>query len=265
MGKRFKKTFSAKLMVLLIFVIFMPMAILSTFISYKLYHTAMQNDARMNQSSLDSISSSLKVYFDGFTHITDSIFISESLQNLLLSKPSTPYERLLSDRNYDETIQNITINNYDIESIYLMAENGAEYFSGGNRYITDIRKKCKELSDIKSYDFPLQTGFSTSSYLTGNVPVYITVIMQPVFNLDTREYLGMAVLQFHANILNKLLDYNADTTFITDPSQNIIYDSSNKNLNLTLKDLFPDGLEHPVQYQNETMLPTYMLLENGAI
>lgn len=103
MGKRFKKTFSAKLMVLLIFVIFMPMAILSTFISYKLYHTAMQNDARMNQSSLDSISSSLKVYFDGFTHITDSIFISESLQNLLLSKPSTPYERLLSDRNYDET------------------------------------------------------------------------------------------------------------------------------------------------------------------
>lgn len=224
----------------------------------------MQNDARMNQSSLDSISSSLKVYFDGFTHITDSIFISESLQNLLLSKPSTPYERLLSDRNYDETIQNITINNYDIESIYLMAENGAEYFSGGNRYITDIRKKCKELSDIKSYDFPLQTGFSTSSYLTGNVPVYITVIMQPVFNLDTREYLGMAVLQFHANILNKLLDYNADTTFITDPSQNIIYDSSNKNLNLTLKDLFPDGLEQPVQYQNETMLPTYMLLENGC-
>lgn len=161
-------------------------------------------------------------------------------------------------------IQNITINNYDIESIYLMAENGAEYFSGGNRYITDIRKKCKELSDIKSYDFPLQTGFSTSSYLTGNVPVYITVIMQPVFNLDTREYLGMAVLQFHANILNKLLDYNADTTFITDPSQNIIYDSSNKNLNLTLKDLFPDGLEQPVQYQNETMLPTYMLLENGC-
>lgn len=264
MGKRIKKTFSAKLMVLLIFVIFMPMAILSTYISYKLYHTAVQNDARMNQSSLEYISSSLKVYFNGFTHITDSIFISESLQNLLHTKPSTPYEKLLADRKYDETIQNITINNYDIESVYLMAADGAEYFSGGNRYITDIRKKCKELSDIKNYDFPLQTGFSTSSYLTGNVPVYITVIMQPVFNLETREYLGMAVLQFHANILNKLLDYNTDTTFITDASQNIIYDSSDKNLNHTLKDLFPGGLEQPVEYQNETMLPTYMLLENGC-
>lgn len=52
MGKRMKRTFSAKLIVLLIFVIFMPMAILSTYISYKLYHTAVQNDARMNQSSL---------------------------------------------------------------------------------------------------------------------------------------------------------------------------------------------------------------------
>lgn len=259
-----KRTFSAKLIVLLIFVIFMPMAILSTYISYKLYHTAVQNDARMNQSSLESISSSLNVYFNGFTHITDSVFVSDSLQNLLLTKPTTPYEKLLADRNYDETIQNITINNYDIESVYLMAADGAEYFSGGNRYIADIRKKCEELSDMKSYDFPLQTGFSTSSYLTGKVPVYITVIMQPVFNLDTREYLGMAVLQFHANILDKLLDYNTDTTFITDPSQNIIYDSSDQNLNHTLNDLFPNGLEQPVLYENETMLPTYMLLDNGC-
>lgn len=264
MGKRMKRTFSAKLIVLLIFVIFMPMAILSTYISYKLYHTAVQNDARMNQSSLESISSSLNVYFNGFTHITDSVFVSDSLQNLLLTKPTTPYEKLLADRNYDETIQNITINNYDIESVYLMATDGAEYFSGGNRYIADIRKKCEELSDMKSYDFPLQTGFSTSSYLTGNVHVYITVIMQPVFNLDTREYLGMAVLQFHANILDKLLDYNTDTTFITDPSQNIIYDSSDQNLNHTLNDLFPNGLEQPVLYENETMLPTYMLLDNGC-
>ena len=264
MLKHYKKTFSAKLMMLLIFVIFMPMAILSTYISVKLYHAAVQNDTLMNQSNLESIASNFKVYFDDFTQITDSIFISESLQQLLSSKPVTPYERLLADRIYADTIQNITINSYDIESVYLMAADDTEYFSSGNRYISEIRKKCKEYSNIKDYDFPLLTGFSTTSYLTGNVPVYITVIIQPLFNLDTREYLGMVVLQFHSNIFNKLLDYNTDATFIADKGEKIIYDSNGGHLDGSLIDLFPEGLEEPVQYDNKTMLPTYLMLENGC-
>ena len=111
---KLRNTFSTKLILLLIFVIFMPMAILSTYISVRLYHMAVQNDFTMNQSNLESMSSNLNAYFKGFTHVTDSIFVSESLQNLLLNKPETPYEKLLADRSYAKTMGNITVNTYDI-------------------------------------------------------------------------------------------------------------------------------------------------------
>lgn len=260
--KHLRNTFSAKLILLLIFVIFMPMAILSTFISVKLYRSAVQNDSTMNQSNLESMSSNLNAYFKGFTHVTDSIFISETLQGLLYHKPETPYESLMADRLYTDTMRDITVNTYDIENIYLIAADGTDYFYNGNRYLSDIRMKCEEFSDIKSYDFPLLTGFSTNSYLTGNTPVYIAVIMQPLFNLDTREYLGMAVLQFHSNIFNKLLDYNTDTTMITDENKKIIYHSEGNYLNQSADTLFPDGLDGPVQYEDKNMLPSSISLEN---
>ncbi len=261
--KRLKNTFSAKLILLLIFVIFMPMAILSTFISVKLYRLAVQNDSTMNQSNLESMSSNLNAYFKGFTHVTDSIFISETLQDLLSQRPETPYEHLRADRLYAATMGDITVNTYDIENIYLIADDGTDYFYNGNRYLSDIKKKCEELSDIKSYDFPLLTGFCTNSYLTGNAPVYIAVIMQPLFNLNTREYLGMAVVQFHSNIFNKLLDYNTDTTMITDEKKKIIYNSAGTYLNQSSDALFPDGLAGPVQFENMTVLPSSITLENG--
>lgn len=261
--KHLKNTFSAKLILLLIFVIFMPMAILSTYISIRLYRTAVANDSTMNQSNLESISSNLSTYFSSFTHITDSIFISKNLQNLLLNKPDTPYEQLMAGRLYSDTMSTITINTYDIENIYLIATDGTDYFYNGNRYLADIHKKCEELSDVTSYDFPLLTGFCANSYLTGNVPTYITVIMQPVYNLETREYLGMAVLQFHSNIFNKLLDYNTDTTILTDAGNRIIYNSIGKNIDESSDSLFPDGLNHPVLYEDKKMLPTSIRLDNG--
>lgn len=260
---KLKNTFSTKLILLLIFVIFMPMAILSTYISVRMYHTAVQNDSTMNQSNLKSMSSNLSAYFKGFTHVTDSIFVSESLQQLLLNTPETPYERLLADRSYSNTMHDITVNTYDIENIYLIGANGIDYFYNGNRYLTDIQKKCRELNDITEYDFPLLTGFCTNSYLTGNTPVYVSIIMQPLFNLETREYLGMAVIQFHSYVFNKLLDYNTDTTLITDSHQRIIYNSDGKYLNKHAKSLFPDGLDKPVLYEEKTMLPTFIELENG--
>lgn len=260
---KLRNTFSTKLILLLIFVIFMPMAILSTYISVRLYHMAVQNDFTMNQSNLESMSSNLNAYFKGFTHVTDSIFVSESLQNLLLNKPETPYEKLLADRSYAKTMGNITVNTYDIENIYLLAADGTDYFYNGNRYLSDIHRKCEEFNDITDYEFPLLTGFCTNSYLTGNTPVYITVIMQPLFNLETREYLGMAVLQFHSNVFNKLLDYNVDTTMIADNYKQIIYNSDGTYLDDSLDSLFPDGIEKPVLYGNKTMLPTFIQLENG--
>lgn len=261
--KHLKNTFSTKLMLLLIFVIIMPMAILSTYISFKLYRTAVLNDKTMNQGNLESISSNLGSFFDGFTHITDSIFISERIQELLLRTPTTPYEKLLADRSYSETMRSITVNTYDIENIYLISADGTEYFYNGNRYIADILKKCGELTNINAHDFPLLTGFCTNSYLTGNTPVYIAVILQPLFNLDTREYLGMAVLQFHSNVFSKLLDYNTENTFLADTENNIIYDSSDRYLEQTTDSLFPVGLNKPFQFEGNTMLPTSIQLDNG--
>lgn len=262
--KNLKNTFSAKLTLLLIFVIFMPMAILSTYISIRIYRTALKNDTAANQNNLESIASNIDSYFKGFTHITDAIFVSEELQELLLSPPASPYERLLADRRYNVIMRNITVNNYDIENIYLLAADGTEYFYNGNRYLPDIREECEEYFNTKAYDFPLLGGFCANNYRTGNIPVYIPVIVQPLYNLETREYLGLVVVQFYSNTFSKLLDYNNSHTFLSDTDGNIIYDSSGNHLGNNIGEVFPQGLAKPFLYEGTMMLPTSIYLKNGC-
>lgn len=263
MLKQFKFTFSIKLIFLLICVIFMPMAIISSYFSIRLYRTAIENDKIANRSSLESIENSLKVYFDGFTHITDSMFVSDGLQELLLNPPQTPYEKLLADRKYQKIITDVTVNNYDIENVYLIGADGTEFSSNGSRYFTDIREICSQLNPDEDRDFPYVSGFYSDNSMTGNPPAYLVIIMQPLFALNTHEYIGTVTLQFHPYVLSKLLDYNTDITILADESKRIIYDSDGQYLNEPLNTIFPSGLDHTVSYNGEILLPAYTELENG--
>lgn len=263
MRKQLRFTFSVKLILLLICVIFMPMAILSSFFSFHLYQTALANDNAASQSSLESITNSLKVYFNGFTHITDSMFVSDELQDLLLIPPQTPYEKLLADRKYQKIIADITVNNYDIENVYLIGADGTTFYSNGNRYLTNIRSMCSKINPEEDRNFPYISGFYSDNPMTGNPPAYLTVIMQPLFAFDTHEYIGTITLQFHPYILSKLLDYNTDITMLTDSSAQIIYDSEGKHLNESLYTLFPSGLEGTVEYNGKKLLPAHAKLKNG--
>lgn len=264
MIKHLKKSFAAKLMILFIIVICMPMLILSIYMSVSLFHTARENDRIMNQSNLASIVNRLNTYFNGFTYITDSLFVSDTIQELLHNTPDSTYGRLLADRQYSQAIQDITLNNYDIESIYLFSVDGTQYYSPGNRYLENVKRQYEQYAKNQAFNYPLISGFHVNNYLTGNLPAYVILIAQPIYDLKTREFMGIAMIQFYPATLEKLLNYNTDITMITDEYDRVVYDSSRCYLGQPLSTVFPEGMEKPIAIDGQTYIPAFLRTENNS-
>lgn len=227
-----KRNFTYKLSLLFILVICLPMTVLSFFTVTSMRKVMNNNSQQLNKSNLESMANNLNVYFDKYKQLTDALFISSPIQSVAKANPQTRMEKLITDREYQQEITTLTINSFDLEGTYLFAKNGNEYFSHRNYNIDSIREACRKYmssENVSNRSYMYVSGAWLQSQSKGQSQ-YKVLLMRPLYDFTTREFIGVIVLEFVPTIFQTLLGYTNDITFVTDKENHILFDSTSQKI-----------------------------------
>lgn len=222
-----RNSFSVKLGLLLFGVIFLPVLIISLFTYRRLSASITANSQALNESNLQSIAHNIEQYFQVYQELTDRLIISSTIRGIAASSAGDRYLRLMNDRAFAQEIKSLTINDYDLEYVYLFTSAGEEYYYGynpENLNLEPVRQACTDLLPLQS-SWSSQVSFNKIFLDRGTGLQCKVLVCRPLLDYQNGRDLGLLVLQLSPEILRDLLGYTEDITFVLDGSGMILYDS----------------------------------------
>lgn len=223
-----RKSFSAKLGFLLFCVIVLPVLIITIFTYHRLSASIQASSQALNESNLQSMAHSMEQYFQSYEELTDKILISRSIRAIAASADDDRYAQLMNDRAFSEEIKAFTLNDYDLECVYLFTVSGGEYYEGynlENLNLEQVREKCR-LSLTEQPVYSSQVSYDAIFVRHENTTQCKILLLRPLLNYQNGRYLGVIALQMAPNVLPDLLGYAEDITFLLSASGQILYDST---------------------------------------
>lgn len=222
-----KRSFSVRLSLLVVLVICLPLLMVFMQTTTQLRRITLQNNQEMNQNNLESMSNNINVFFDQYCRITDLLFISEDIQLLGSKVPEGRVETYEYNAIFKSAVKGITFNSTELENVYLFTQNGTEYFLESNKNLANARNCCENY--LAENPNPSSSIISIRGYFVNgedSEPQYHVIMLRPLFNYVTRDYLGMIALEFSTRTFSKLLGYTSDITLIVSPENTILYNSA---------------------------------------
>lgn len=234
MKKRFRNTFTRKLLALFIITICLPILLISAYSSSRIRELIDAYNHARTQSNLKASANSYNIYFEKYETITDLILISDTIRKIALSQSDDRTVQLINNRLFYTEISKLTVNTFDLQCVYLFTASGKEYFSYNNAHISSIRDKVQDfLADIQTTHYAILRcdGFFSPSNVSLKNEQYTILMMRALYNYVDHQFLGVAVLEFQPQVFANILDYSEDTNLVIDTNGTVVY-RSDASINL---------------------------------
>lgn len=226
--RKFYRSITSIMLVSFLLVTFIPIMVLCTYSYYYLAENVKEDFYNRSKQLVTGIDSNLTIYFNELKKLTDSVFVSETIEEILLTDGQSLSDSLEQYYGFQEYFSNLIGGRGDFACIYLYKQNG-EYLEWNLRQMSHLQPSNEivleklEESGARFVVFGPRTQTAASGYQRN-----IITVGRQLKSVNTGRDTGYLIIDLDYSAFQKIIGMKAkqpENLIISDADGRIYYNN----------------------------------------